>query len=81
MSDNGFYALALDVHFIQEFAPASLKKASEEIVERAQGLTKGIDLPSDKWLTKNMSEGLKQCRCVVCCKNDLIMKWIDNEDP
>ena len=67
MSDNGFYALALDIHFIQEFAPASLKKASEVSVEKAQSLTKGIDVPSEKWFTKNMSDGLKQCRCWCVC--------------
>lgn len=86
MSDSGFYALALDIHFIQQFAPASLKKASEEIVEKAQSLTKGIDMPSDKWLTKNMSEGLKQCRCwgvclgIVCgvCGMDLSSMVMDS---
>lgn len=60
--------MVLNLRFIQEFAPASVREACESVITKGKNLTEGVDVPNEKWIMKNMSEGLKQCRNLcVCC--------------
>ena len=58
----GLYALVLDLRFIQEFAPSSVREACDRVITKGKELTEGVEIPNEKWILKNMSEGLKQCR-------------------
>ena len=61
-SEAGLYALVLDLRFIQEFAPSSVREACDRVITKGKELTEGVEIPNEKWILKNMSEGLKQCR-------------------
>lgn len=61
-SENGFYAFVLDLSFIQALGPSSLKNMEEGLIEKAMKLTNNVQPPSQKWITKNMSEALNLCR-------------------
>ncbi len=52
----------LDLRFIQEFAPSSVREACDRVITKGKELTEGVEIPNEKWILKNMSEGLKQCR-------------------